>query len=443
MNFKLNKQLQDLAYSHLEEQEYEDAQIIFQEIINSGNANSFDYCYLGLCLFLLGEIAEAEINWLKALGKSDTDSLEIDDEQFINFLDAEAEKQKDLKRNDLALPIRNVLRDLKPNNFYNLISIVNLLIKKELYASSCLVDLNVANLLEAKEFNLLDESFFIDFLERILIFTDCDEATLNFAEKLCIYHSQYLKLITERLPIISIYLNNQDKKDQAVRIIEMGLRLEPNNKPFLKNLIDFCLTSDNPKAIQTAKRLYEISQDSHVIDRIIACESMTRTLIVNCLNWQESKQFYQEYIGNLKELINCDYLDLIKYAEISYLITTGFYYPYFSDQPRERQLLMKEVRQIVNRKINLDYQDKSLEQKKRLFLRKSLGQLDRPLRIGYISNCMRRHSVGYLARWLIQNHNHDNFEIYGYMGDAKEDPLRRWYISQFHKSYTDPIPNHP
>ncbi|MEA5478436.1 tetratricopeptide repeat protein [Pseudanabaena galeata UHCC 0370] len=443
MNFKLNKQLQDIAYSHFEKQEYEDAQIIFQEIINSGNGSSSDYCYLGLCLFLIGEIAEAEINWLKVLDKSDIDSLESGDEQFINFLDAEAEKQKDLKKYDLALPIRNVLRDLNPHDFYNLISIVNLFIKKEAYVSSCLIDLNVVNLLETGELTSLDESFFIDFLERILIFTDCDETTLNFVEKLCSYHSQYLKIIIERLPIVSIYLNNQDKKDQAVRILEMGLRFEPDNKSFLRNLIDFCLTTDNPKAIQTAKRLYEISQDSHAINRVIACESMTRTLIVNCLYWQESKQFYQEYIENLKELVNCDYSDLIKYEEVSYLITTGFYYPYFSDQPRARQLLMKEVRQIANQKIYQDYQDKSLEYKKRLALRKTLGKLDRPLRIGYLSSCMRRHSVGYLARWLVQNHNHDDYEIYGYMGNAKEDPLRKWYISQFHKSYTDPIPNHP
>lgn len=443
MNFNLTKQLQDLAYAHFEKQEYENAQVVFGEIINSGNGNSSDYCYLGLCLFLLGKITEAKINWLKALGKSETDGLERDDEQLINFLEAEAENQKALKRYDLALPIRHVLRKLNPCDFHNLISIVNLFIKKEVYVSSCLVDLNVVNLLETGDITPLEESFFIDFLERILIFTDCDEVTLDFVERLCNCHSQYLKIITEKLPIISIYLNNQDKKDQAVRILEMGLRLEPNNKSFLRNLIDFCLTTDNPKAIQAAKRLYEIAQDSHVIDRVIACESMTRTLIVNCLYWQESKQYYQEYIENLKELINCDYADLIKHDEVSYLITTGFYYPYFRDQPRARQLLMREVRQIPNQKINLDYQDKSLEYKKRLAVRKSVGHLDRPLRIGYISSCMRRHSVGYLARWLIQDHDHDNYEVYGYMGDAKEDPLRKWYISQFHKSYTDPIPNHP
>ena len=166
MNFKLNKQLQDLAYSHLEEQEYEDAQIIFQEIINSGNGSSSDYCYLGLCLFLIGEIAEAEINWLKALGKSVIDSLDSYDEQFINFLDAEAEKQKDLKRYDISLPIRNVLRALNPHDFYNLISIVNLFIKKEAYVSSYLIDLNIVNLLETGEFTALDEGFFIDFFDR-------------------------------------------------------------------------------------------------------------------------------------------------------------------------------------------------------------------------------------------------------------------------------------
>jgi predicted O-linked N-acetylglucosamine transferase (SPINDLY family) len=443
MNFKINKQMQDIAYSHFEKQEYEDAQIIFQEIIDSGNGSSSDYCYLGLCLFLLGEISEAKINWLKIVDKSDIGEIEINNDYFIKFLDAEAEKQKDLKKYDLALPIRNVLSELNPHNFYNLISIVNLFIKKEAYTSSSLVDLNVVNLLESGEFTALEEDFFIDFLERILIFTDCDEATLSFVEKLCIYHSQHLKSIIEKLSIVSAYLNNQYKKNQAIQIIEIGLRLSPHNKSFLKSLIDFCLTTDNSKAIQSAKRLYEISQDSHVIDRVIACEAMTRALIVNCLYWEESRQFHQEYKITLEEMLDCDYSDLIKYDETNYLISTGFYYPYFADQPRERHLLMNKVRQIASHKICVEHQNKDLEYKKRLALRKRLGKLDRRLRVGYLSSCLKRHSVGYLARWLVQNHNHDDFEIYGYMGAAKEDPLRNWYINQFHKAYTAPIPNHP
>jgi predicted O-linked N-acetylglucosamine transferase (SPINDLY family) len=443
MNFKINKQLQDIAYSHFEKQEYEEAKIIFQEIIDFGDGCSSDYCYLGLCLFSLGEIAEAKINWLKVIDKVGLSKIENNNEQFIKLLDAEAEKQKDLKRYDLALPIRNVLHDLNPHDFYNLLSIINLFIKKEEYISSCLTDLNIIDILETRGSNALDESFFIDFLERILVFTDCDEATLNFVEKLCNCHSQYLKVITEKLPVISAYLNNQNKKDQAIRIIEMGLRLEPYSKSFLRTLIDFCLMTDNPKAIQTAEKLYEISKDSHVIDRVIACESMTRTLIVNCLHWEDSKQFYQEYKSALDEMLNCDYSDLTRYDEAGYLISTGFYYPYFTDQPRERHTLMNKVRQIANHKICVEYQDENLKYKKRLSLRKRLGKLDRPLKVGYLSSCLRRHSVGYLTRWLVQNHNVDNFEIYGYMGTAREDTLRSWYINQFHKAYTDLIPNHP
>jgi predicted O-linked N-acetylglucosamine transferase (SPINDLY family) len=43
---------------------------------------------------------------------------------------------------------------------------------------------------------------------------------------------------------------------------------------------------------------------------------------------------------------------------------------------------------------------------------------------------MCRHSVGWLARWLIQHHDHNQFEIYGYfIGQKPDDILQQWYIA--------------
>jgi len=46
---------------------------------------------------------------------------------------------------------------------------------------------------------------------------------------------------------------------------------------------------------------------------------------------------------------------------------------------------------------------------------------DRRLRIGYLSADFRRHSVGYFLLWLLERHDHQNFEIVGYSNVQRPD----------------------
>jgi predicted O-linked N-acetylglucosamine transferase (SPINDLY family) len=48
---------------------------------------------------------------------------------------------------------------------------------------------------------------------------------------------------------------------------------------------------------------------------------------------------------------------------------------------------------------------------------------DRPLRIGYISPDFRRHSCSFFIKPLLENHHHDQFEIYAYAEVAKGDQI--------------------
>ena len=61
--------------------------------------------------------------------------------------------------------------------------------------------------------------------------------------------------------------------------------------------------------------------------------------------------------------------------------------------------------------------------------------MERPLKIGYISSCFRRHSVGWLARGLFEHSDREKFEIYTYMVASRlfYDPLKEWYIAHSDK----------
>ena len=63
----------------------------------------------------------------------------------------------------------------------------------------------------------------------------------------------------------------------------------------------------------------------------------------------------------------------------------------------------------------------------------------RPLRIGYVSHCLRRHSVGWLSRWLFKHHDRDRFEIYGYFWNYEPDAcdhLQQWFMHNVTVAHT-------
>ncbi|MDX2254565.1 MAG: tetratricopeptide repeat protein [Pseudanabaenaceae cyanobacterium bins.39] len=437
--------LESLAYEHFIQGEYNESLAIYEQIIAAKPSNLSSYCYLGLCQLLLGRIEEAQMTWFSAFESISAEQIDIYTDDLVQILEAEAQRQKELEAYDQSLAIRNCLIDIVPHSLKNLGSIVDLQIKLKTFTDATLTNLGILELLNSEEYIPLEADTLLDFIERIFLLTDCNSNNLDIVKELCIVHDQYKADILNRISIVSSYLHEHKRQDRAIQIAEMGLALDPENLPLLRSLVDFYLYKDNQKSILKAQKLYEISLNSHALDRVIACESMTRALIVNCLHWEDARKFYQEeYSKNLIELLNSYNSEILGHESTTYLMTTGFYYPYFDDIPHERHPLMRSVRQIANQKFYQDYQSQIEEYKKRLILRKRSYIPERPLRIGYLSSCFRRHSVGYLARWLIQNHNHESFEIYGYMGESQdEDILRSWYTNQFHKAYTDKIPNHP
>jgi predicted O-linked N-acetylglucosamine transferase (SPINDLY family) len=61
---------------------------------------------------------------------------------------------------------------------------------------------------------------------------------------------------------------------------------------------------------------------------------------------------------------------------------------------------------------------------------------ERPLRIGYLSECFRTHSVGFLAWWLLKYHDRQQFDIYLYsLKENVYDPHQQAYKKEFGERY--------
>jgi predicted O-linked N-acetylglucosamine transferase (SPINDLY family) len=430
--------LQTEAYAYFTSQNYSEAEKIYFQLANSFPSDKDNYWYLGLSVLLQGKSDEFQIIWAAI-----TDNLEPNEiDQTIKLsqiLEEEAARVNALGLYKEAVSIRYCYLDLDHHDLSNLIEIVLLLIKLERLTTIEIERLQFFEIIQSGEFIPLDQSILLDFLEKILTVVDINPILLQIAESLCKAHIQYQPKITEKLLSISHLLSTDLNK--SIEVLEMAARIDDQNLEIQLYLIDFHLRkTDSEAGISIAKDLYKVSLSRRSVDKLIACHWLIKALLYKSNSWEEAFQINQDYEIHAQAFVSeGDFQKNISLKEASYyLMAIGFHYPYFYDQPQVAHSLRQAVHQLASLRIISEFQKTVDDCKKRLAIRKKSYISERPIRVGYISSCLRNHSVGHLARWLIKYHDRDKFEFYGYIGEHKyNDNLRDWYKQQFYKVYTD------
>lgn len=114
------------------------------------------------------------------------------------------------------------------------------------------------------------------------------------------------------------------------------------------------------------------------------------------------------------------------------MLLSTFFFPYLRDQPQQTRKIQNQIAQLCQLYLQKYVSERDeWYQKQQNCIHQKLDASNRRLKIGYISHCLRQHSVGWLARWLFEYHNRDRFEIYNYFVNYKDqqDPLQQWYTS--------------
>ncbi len=428
-------ELQEQAYSLLIENKYLEAIHLYEQIIHLEPTSKTNYWYLGISQLLQEQEDEAQMTWLLAIEDGELEQVEQWTEELCQLLDQEAQRKENLEAFQEAITIRYSLIEVNPYSLANLVTIILLETKLKIFTSEKLVNLGIIDLLDSDEFIPIESELLLDLLIQILTFTQPDPTTLKFVEDICLCHIQHKAEIIEQLLRISGNFTNN--KDFAIKILEMGLRIDPQNAEIFLYLIDFHYQDDPERCIKIAREFYNLAVNGgRAIDKVLASQWLIKALIYNCDNWEETTKIHQECNQYFWDLVNSDPNDLSLKEANYYLQVTGYYAPYFSDRPQEAHTIRQAVRQFAYAKVYELKQEHIENCKKRLAIRKRIHNPNQPLKIGYMSNFLRRHSIGFLARWLIQYHDRDRFELYGYLGNYQEnDALQVWFTKQFHKVY--------
>lgn len=420
---------------------YIKAASLYEQAINDEPNNTAYYWYLGLALLLQGKEEEAQITWLLGMANADADRVEILTQELVEILEVEAEKKTTIQDYSTAWTIRQHIREINPTYINNLLHSIYLSILLDSYKSTQLNGYGLMTLLDSNLVEVeIDQDLLLHLLKNILAFDPINTDTLKFTSVSVGFIENPTLLINSLIPVIYQIAYSFASLGYARKYTEILLNLAPNNQELLRTMAQFSTElTEYSLGLQYAEKSYSLSQKEYeqVLDYHLICRSMMA--FRGCDPEVRSRLKVQEKL--IKSLFNNIPQNLGQVAIRLY--NTTFFFPYAGDTPQTNMQLRHQVAEICQVNLENAHGDKIEKYRQRAIYRKKTDVSTRKLRVGYLSHCLRRHSVGWLARWLFQDHDRDRFEIYAYMLGAKNrrDPLLEWYANKANKAYKYGVTN--
>ena len=433
-----SKQWQQQAYQYVIQGNYTQATNYYEQAISAEPEVKSYYWHLGLVLLLQGQEVEAQTTWLMVMMEGAPEQVEQWTAELSAILQEEAARQEALAEDSVAWTIRQQVREICPTDVNNLLHLIKLAIKQEIYTGEELRDLGVLELFRAEPQVAPNWVLLTAVLRSVLDYAPLHPSTLELVEA-CLAFSyedtQVFSFLNILVPAAINICFSLLQPGISVTLIEFGLRLAPKHPELLYHLTGFYQKSDrHEKGIETAKLLYSLSET--LTEKVVAKHLILRTLMSAGGHWDESCLVLEEHQLLLKSLIESQ-PEPLSPITVTRLINTNFFLPYFQDSPKEFRQIQNQVAQLYQANIEI-FENKAIERYRQGHIeRQQLGNKAKTLKIGYLSHCLRKHSVGWLARWSVQHHDRDRFQINGYfvVCDPIYDPLHQWYINQFSQVY--------
>jgi predicted O-linked N-acetylglucosamine transferase (SPINDLY family) len=374
-----------------------------------------NYWQAGVDLVLADKITEAEATWLVPFLQADSPIAEADiTNSLAEFLEQAAERQHGLDDVENAINFRQFLQELLPHNINNLFKLIELLVENQSFDISLLSDWSVIILLQNAELSSISQEALDKGIKSILeSFQPPDIELITKLIAVCLqkspHHITTLSLIVNQAFILS---HKQIRPECGTKILETCLENSPDNV----QLSILCSLSDSTaktgqfsKAIQIAQNCYQKSQRLSTEEQVRASH-MLLSVSMAAGDWVNIPAIEQDHRQLLQRFIEESPNKLIAGGTI---VNSSYFLNYLYDDPQYLHFIRNAVGKIYTNNLSA-------------FLGSNTNQENIPkkagiLRIGYIASTLRQHSVGWLGRWLFAYHNRQQFQIYLYHINQKND----------------------
>jgi predicted O-linked N-acetylglucosamine transferase (SPINDLY family) len=408
---KVNKLVAQKDYVKLV-QDYEDA-------IQSYPDNLEDYWCLGLAYLLQGQEDAAAFVWFSAISEQEDEDASI--QSLVQVLDLAAGSLKVHGQIRQAWAVRHHLREFLPQNLPNLLELCSLSFELEELTGDVLAEIGIIDAFQST--NIRPDSGLIEnTLTKVLQIPDAE--TLEFAEACLGYvdpREQWAQMVTSAAATMAF---QRKLVNFAIALIELCLKHDPDNITALIYLPRFLAESQQyTKAVEAAQSFYRYSTtlETHFLSNCVLLQTLMRAG-----DWQEIPAISDQFKTLVSELVQSQSTQLPLHT-IQFLIVNTGLFSYLQDNLAENRKLQNQAGQLFLRNIE------AIAPKTIQPTAISSKQLTKRLKVGYITSTFKRHSVGWLSRWLIKYHNRKNFELSAYLvqQNPSDEFFQVWFANQF------------
>ncbi|MDM3853525.1 MAG: hypothetical protein PT120_01010 [Aphanizomenon gracile PMC649.10] len=401
----------------------------YEQKISNAPTEVINYWYLGLALLLEGREEEAQITWMTPFLEFETAESEQWLQELTEILLNTAQQQEANANHALAWAVRQHIREFRPEDINNLLKIIDLNIELNIENLETNINQLVEVLSQLTEHPAFDEHLLVQVIENI-VYPDSVNPPI-FVEQLWAAFTPYL-LISETITQLLILKADACYRCSQYQIsiywLKLILRLQPDDLGCIVKLASALQTLGGDylkESIAWAEKYLEMTKEP--VEQILGTHLLIGSLLHGCESWEKSIQAYQKhklYLSNLV-LSQTDSESLIQILAICPIFL------YMEDNPKENRLIRNGLAALSQQVVSKVFsQEINTYQQRFKSLRPSLSE--RPLRIGYISECFRYHSVGLLAWWLLKYHNRQEFDVHLYsLRESYDDPLQQAYQREF------------
>ncbi|NEO57872.1 MAG: O-linked N-acetylglucosamine transferase, SPINDLY family protein [Okeania sp. SIO3B5] len=415
---------------------YAKAASLYEQAITSEPNNRYYYWQLGLILLLQGQEAEAQTTWLLAIAKGQAEEVELWTQELVEVLDREANYQTGKENYSMAWAIRQHIKEIQPDDINNLLSLIDLSVILENYTEEEFIQLKILPLLQEKLSAEPSLELLLHILKKLLIVAPADKTSIEFAKVCASYVKEPQDLINILLPVVYNIAYSYENRKVAIDYLQIPLSLVPEHHELLRTIAQFYVDiTEFTKGIEYAKQCYSITtelcdqiSDNHAIIRAIMCARGYDEEVQGLIERQ--KFLLETLIGEKPDNLGTS-------ASLTRLYSSSFFFPYVRDIPKENVRLRHQVAQVCQINIEKSNQQSLDKCRQRLSVAKIRAAPKKNLKIGYLSHCLKRHSVGWIARWLFEYHDRNKFKLYAYLlaADNRQDPLQDWYTDRADRFY--------
>ncbi len=409
---------------------YPQAASLYEQAIETEPEVKSHYWQLGVLMVLQGREEEAQMLWLTAIAEGEPEQLDLWIAELGQVLVTEAMRQTEQENLAMAWTLRRHLQEICPDDLNNRLNLVSLAIALENLTPDDLQQTDIISLLKTSPDPSVQVPLLLHLLNQILTAFAPHPISLEFAEACLNWVSgDEIGLMTVMLPAAIRIAHALRQPNFAADLLALYCRVDDQNIEILGHLSGFYQDADRyDLGIQIAQRRGELP--SSLPEQIFSSHLLLRALMTPGGYWNQALVAIQQHRQLLTALIATAPTPDIPPIEITRLLTSSFFLPYFKDDPKLNRSLQNQVAAWSHTALH----QRAGEQSDRYQSRSSASipsNTVRPLKIGYLSHCMARHSVGWLTRWLIKHHDRSRFQLHGYfINDRKHDSLYQWYVNQ-------------